>query len=622
MKFCALVQILCISLVVWIGGASPVSSAARNVFVLFDERLDLPGVAALDADLVATLRSKATDDIHIYREAMDLSRFNTDTYEILLRDFLRSKYTDKKIDVVVAAFGPALDFLLRHGETIFPGAPIVFCAIDKDELGHRSLPPHVRGIFIDRAFAPTLELALGLHPQTKRVTVIAGTSEFDSRLLQQAREEFRSYEDRVAFTYLTPLAFEEQLTEISHLPPDAVVLFVMLFRDGAGASFVPHDAVSRISAAANRPVYGFLDQFIGRGILGGSVYSLSAQGTEAAKLVLRVLADPAHSVPSPMEAPTMKVLFDWRQMQRWGISESSLPAGSEVWFREPTTWEQYGKQILLVALIIFVQAVLIAWLLFERRHRRRAEVRARDTMSDLMHLNRAATAGELSASIAHEVNQPLASIVANANAAIRWLAAPNINEAEAALKRIVASGHHAGDVIASVRAMFKRGGEERVYVQINQLIQNAVSLERIPIERKHVSLQLDLAERLPEVLGDRVQLLQVILNLIRNAVDAMGADGQRFLRIKTQVDNSGDILVSIEDSGQGMDSQVLARIFDPLFTTKREGLGIGLSICKTIIESHEGCIWVKSAVAEGSTFYIKLPRNRAGDGWVSMLRKQ
>ena len=268
MKFCASVRILCISLVVWIGGASPVSSAARNVFVLFDERLDLPGLAAPDADLVATLRSKATEDIHIYQETMDLSRFNTDTYEMLLRDFLRSKYRDKKIDVAVAAFGPALDFLLRHGETIFPGTPIVFCAIDKDELDHRSLPPHVRGIFIDRAFAPTLELALGLNPQTKRVTVIAGTSEFDSRLLQQAREEFRSYEDRVAFTYLTPLALEDQLTEISHLPPDAVVLFLTLFRDGAGASFVPNDVVSRISAAANRPVYGFLDQFIGRGILG------------------------------------------------------------------------------------------------------------------------------------------------------------------------------------------------------------------------------------------------------------------------------------------------------------------------------------------------------------------
>jgi hypothetical protein len=168
MKFCASVQVLCISLVVWIGGASPVSSAARNVLVLFDERLDLPGLAALDADLVATLRSKATDDIDIYREAMDLSRFNNDTYEILLRDFLRSKYRNKKIDVAVAVLGPALDFLLRHGETIFPGTPIVFCAIDKDELGHRSLPPHVRGIFIDRAFAPTLELALGVRFKVMR----------------------------------------------------------------------------------------------------------------------------------------------------------------------------------------------------------------------------------------------------------------------------------------------------------------------------------------------------------------------------------------------------------------------------------------------------------------------
>jgi signal transduction histidine kinase len=187
--------------------------------------------------------------------------------------------------------------------------------------------------------------------------------------------------------------------------------------------------------------------------------------------------------------------------------------------------------------------------------------------------------------------------------------------AEAAFKRIIAAGHHAGDVVATVRSLFKQRAEQRVNVKINDLIHNALSLERIEMERRQVSLRLDLAQGLPDVLGDRVQLLQVILNLIRNAVEAMSTDRRCILGVKSQVDESGDVLVSVEDSGTGIDKQNLTRIFEPLFTTKQQGLGIGLSICKSIIESHQGQLSVTSVVGEGTTFYIKLPRFRAGDGW-------
>jgi len=135
------------------------------------------------------------------------------------------------------------------------------------------------------------------------------------------------------------------------------------------------------------------------------------------------------------------------------------------------------------------------------------------------------------------------------------------------------------------------------------------------MERRRVSLRLDLAEGLPNVLGDRVQLLQVILNLIRNAIEAMSADRPRFLDVKSQVDESGDVLVLVEDSGTGIDKQNLTHIFDPLFTTKQQGLGIGLSICKSIIESHHGSLWVTSEIGKGSKFFIKLPRYKTGDGF-------
>src|SRR5262249_25634748 len=225
MRVCSALQILCSCLIVWVAGALPASSATRNVVLLYDERLELPGLAALDADLVGTLISSSADRIEVYRESMDLSRFGSESYKVLLRDFLRAKYADKKIDAVVAIIWPALDFLLNQGDAIFPGVPIVFCAIDKREIGDRSLPAHVRGILLKREFAPTLELALSLHPQTNRVAVVSGTSEFDARLVEDAIRELHAYEDRLAFTYLTGLPLQMLLTELSQLPPQTIVLF-------------------------------------------------------------------------------------------------------------------------------------------------------------------------------------------------------------------------------------------------------------------------------------------------------------------------------------------------------------------------------------------------------------
>ena len=168
-------QVLCTSLVIWAAAAVPASSSTtRHVVLLYDERLDLPGLAAIDADLVGTLVSSSSDRIEVYREAMDLSRFGSNTYQMLLSDFLRAKYANRKIDVAVAILGPALDFLLSNADAIFPGTPIVFCGVDSKEFGDRSLPPHVRGILVKREFASTLEIALSLHPQTKRVAVVAG----------------------------------------------------------------------------------------------------------------------------------------------------------------------------------------------------------------------------------------------------------------------------------------------------------------------------------------------------------------------------------------------------------------------------------------------------------------
>jgi signal transduction histidine kinase len=539
---------------------------------------------------------------------MDLSRFGSNTYQMLLRDFLRAKYANRKIDVAVAIMGPAFDFLLTNGDAIFPATPIVVCGVDRRELGDRSLPPHVRAILVKREFAPTLEIALRVQPEAKRVVVVAGTSEFDGRLLDLAKDEFRAFEGRLAFRYLTGLPLQEILTQLSALPPETIVLFTSFFQDGAGAAFVPHDVAQRIAEAANAPVYGFMDQYLGRGIVGGSLYSVSAHGTEAAKLILRVLTG-TELLPPTSEVQTNKVQFDWRQMQRWGIAESSLPAGSEIQFRDPNVWGQYRVQILTISAAILLQAALISWLIYEHRRRNLAEVQSRNSMSELTYMNRRAAAGELSASLAHEINQPLTGIATRAGAALRWLRAetPDLDKVGAGLEQIIAATHHAGDIVKSVRAMFKKDTNERLPIDINKLILAVLAIVRIDLQKNGVELQIQLDERIPDVEGDQVQLQQVVLNLVMNAIEAMQPGQPRVLKVKSEQGKPGMVHVSVEDSGTGIDPSNLDRVFNPLFTTKARGMGMGLSICHSIIQNHDGRIWVSTGTNGGSIFQFELP---------------
>jgi PAS domain S-box-containing protein len=395
---------LIIGLLLVLIGASPADCRTRQVVLLYDERTTLPGLAALDASIARTLTSSSAEPIEVYRESMDLSRFSSDTYLLLLQSYLRKKYADKKIDVVVAVMSPALDFLLSHENVVFPGTPIVFCGIDRRELGGRALPSRVTGVLLKRAFAPTLDIALKLHPRTRRVVFVAGTSEFDSRLLEQAREELLLYKDRLDFTYLTALPMHDLLSQVSELPPHTIVLYSTLFKDGAGAPFVPHDVAEHLAAASNAPVYGFLDQYLGRGIVGGRMYTMNAHGEAAAGLVLTVLAGiPPSNIPV-VEPEASVTQFDWRQLQRWGIRESQLPQGSTVLFRQMSFWDKYKLYVLGVAAILTVQAVIIGGLLLQRKRRRRAEEALRASEERLRLAQQAARIGSFEWNIRTGVN--------------------------------------------------------------------------------------------------------------------------------------------------------------------------------------------------------------------------
>jgi PAS domain S-box-containing protein len=239
-----------------------------------------------------------------------------------------------------------------------------------------------------------------------------------------------------------------------------------------------------------------------------------------------------------------------------------------------------------------------------------SERRYREVQVELAHVNRVTTIGQMAASIAHEVNQPIAATVTNAQAALHWLGAqpPDLEETRRALSRIVKDGTRAGDVIGRIRALVKKVPPRRDQLDINESIREVVALTRSELLRNGVSLQTQFAKGLPLIHGDRVQLQQVILNLIINAIEAMSgiSEGMRELRISTEEDASNGVLVTVRDSGPGLDPASLDRLFDAFYTTKPGGMGMGLSICRSIIEAHEGRVWATANVPQGAVFQFTL----------------
>jgi signal transduction histidine kinase len=567
------------------------------------------------------LERRSSELLEIYLASFAVARAANEGVTSRYADYLGAVFPGQRLDLAVTVGGPAMSFFQQYGRPFFPSTPLL-AIVDVNRVPS-NLEENETAVTSVFDLVRAAQNILQLLPETTNVSVVIGSAPLEQYWLARARLAFEPYADRVSVRWLNDFTFDDILKHVAALPPRSAILFLTLLRDAAGVAYPDHVVLSKLHAVANAPIFTADDSGFGLGPVGGTWPSTQDMTQYYASVALRILGGEALGglkLPGLVTGPPK---FDWREMRRWAISERQLPPGSTIYFRDPTAWERYRAQIVAVFAAILTQAAMISWLLYERRRRRVAEATTRQTMSDLLHVNRIATASELSASIAHEVNQPLMGIVANAYAGIRWLTAttPDLGSAEAAFRQIVAAGHRASDVIASVRALFKRDTEKRVAVQINQLIRNAVSLERRDIERHHVLLTLELNEWLPEILGDQVQLLQVILNLIRNAIDAVDSARTRTLRIKSERDESGDILVSVEDSGTGIDQQNVGRVFDPLFTTKSQGMGIGLSICRSIIESHDGRIWVTSTVGQGSTFFIKLPRYMAGDGWQQVEKK-
>jgi signal transduction histidine kinase len=546
--------------------------------------------------------------VTIYRESLDLSRFTGASYEQTLHDYLQEKYRDRPIGTVVAIGAGTLELVRRWRGEFWQHTPVVFALVDEAYLA--SLPPmsDVTGGTVKLPLADAITAARAVVPTLDSVALVGDA--WDRQVVfKNWKDEIPSAAAGLKVTELIDLTIREIRQRVAELPDRSAIIYSAVYSDGEGAFYPPATALALIAQKANRPIVVAAEPSLDAGGIGGFVLLPAMIGADAARRALRVIqGEAASNIPiSPAEGAVRPI--NWQQMQRWNVREADLPPGSEIRFREASFWEKYRWQSLSLVAAIFCQAVLIAFLLQERKRRGRAESEAQRRMSELAHVQRQATAGELSSSLAHELNQPLGAILTNAETAELILNSPNpdLTEIKQILADIRQDDIRASQVIAHMRSLLKRTPFELKEIDANEVVRNAFDVMLPQASTRKVAMYLQTCRTPVQIKGDAIQLQQVLLNLIANAMDAMGSIPLGRTIVGRTTIEKGRALISILDSGSGIPPNKFKEIFESFFTTKEQGMGVGLSIARTIVQAHKGQIWAENQREGGAVFWISLP---------------
>ncbi|HWO37376.1 MAG TPA: ATP-binding protein [Candidatus Acidoferrum sp.] len=542
--------------------------------------------------------------------SVSTARINDENVEREFAEYLSALFVHRSPDLVVAFGAPGGAFVQRHRKDLFDATPTILTAIEQRRVQQSALTENDTVVAVRQQPLVIFSNILQLLPKTKTIAVVIGNSPNERFWIGELQRELEPLKGRVTLVYWNDLSFEEVLKRAASLPPNSAIYWNQPQVDVLGAVHEGDRALKDLYSVANAPIFSYDDSFFNGEIVGGPMTSVSDGVRTTTDVALRILGgEKAADIKSTvLEYGPAK--YDWRQLQRWDISESNLPPGSEVYFRQPSVWELYRWHFMFVALLLFLQAALIAGLLRQRQRRVYAELQARQRMAELAHVNRFSMAGELTASIAHEINQPLGSIRMNAETLELILKdqEPDLDEIRELAAEIRRDDERASDVIIRLRSILKRKPFELRPFEINEVVDEAVELLSGLASTRNVEVSTLLSSESLPAMGDRVQLQQVIINLIMNSMDAVSSISgeKRWITVRTTRGDSM-ALISVSDCGLGVPADKLKEIFEPFFTTKQHGMGMGLSIARTIVEAHEGKIWAESRPDGGAFFCVVIP---------------
>ena len=568
----------------------------KQILVLNSTRQNEQFYVVSEREMPRLLTEGLGERVDIYTEYFDFTRFPHPDYETVYLDFLRGKYRERRFDLILVMGDPAADFMSRNRDVLFSGTPVVFYTLS---------PPtnpiaNSAGLLNNLKFGPSIELALTLQPDLEDVYVVVGPTARDRILESQARAEFRAFEGRVQFTYLSGLVTRDLEARLGTLPPHSAVYYVVVSHDGAGEVVQQMSYLSRVAAAANAPTYSWADVSVDAGIVGGRRRDQVAQMKAIATLALRVLrGERADDIPVSSHDTDVDAV-DWRQLRRWGLDESRLTASTRVMFREPSIWDQYQRYIVSAVVLMLMQSALIAGLLVQRAKRRRVElalrVRERDLQNSqaklrvsydrIRHLSRRLL-GEQEAErarIARELHDDI-----NQQLAILSIELDGLRSDQLPVQRLSRALETTQGISTSVREL-----SHRLHPSKLRLIGLVAALDNLRRDLSPPHLPIAFCHRnVPAEIDENVALC-----VFRVAQEALGNAVKHSDAGHIWVDLTGgpsSVALTITDDGKGFDFN------------SPPNAGLGLISMRERVESVGGVLEIHATPASGTRLTVTVP---------------
>ncbi|HSP42966.1 MAG TPA: ATP-binding protein [Luteolibacter sp.] len=588
----------------------------KRVMILNPYGRDTAPLSTVLASFRSTLAAETVQRVDFHDIPLDLTRFVQSNDEPLV-DFLEQRLKSHPADLVVAIASDGVTFANRHRARLFPNTPLLLVGAEP-----RLVPPDLVGnnatLVTQSVDLPgMIGQVLRMKPETKHLAVVLGATELERKWAGICRREFEPFSDRLEFIWLDALPLGEMLDRASKLPPDSFIFHGIFFEDADGIPCAENEALKRLHTVANAPIISLFASEFGLGSVGGKLYRDGDVGREAARVAARILNSESPDGIDPVILQPGTPVYDWRELRRWNIPVANLPPDHIIRFREPSFWERHRRPAIAFTSLAVLQAGLIVGLLINRRKlhqeqegKRIAIEQTMEMRDSLSHAGRVSLLGQLASSLAHELSQPLGAILRNAEAAEIMLKqpVPDLEELRAIIDDILRDDHRAGDVIQKLRSLLSKGRLDMQALDIGAVISDVIGLLHSDATGRHVHLTAEIEPGLSEVLGDRIHLQQVLLNLIVNAMDALDKHDKhgRQVRVSARLMNPGGIQVKVCDNGPGIPPEHIDRLFEPFYTTKATGMGMGLLVSQTIVEAHKGKLTAENQPEGGACFCFTL----------------
>jgi signal transduction histidine kinase len=606
---------LLLSMPCFSAGASQGLKKEKSVLVLFSLVPSTPAYRIMLDGIRQKLTDAFGENYNLHIEYLQTEHYPNGNYPKERFDLYNQKYRNVSLDLLICVGPDIVSTIRQHADKQLLELPAVSLDYDFSAFSYKteiSLNAQTTAFPIKVDPLGTISAALALFPQTRSVFIISGISGMDKIFLSITQEAVKQMRGQKVFVYFSNISMDDVLKKVRHLPPNSIIVVPYFNVDSKMVPYYNPESVRLISNAANAPVFAYSDMGLGDGSVGGYLISFKKTGLMMGESAVSILKGANPGSISISKKDYYEYLFDWRELRRWNINSELIPSGSIILFEEITFFGKYKWALTGGIFFLLLQSFLIARLVFLHRRQRLTVIHLLETENkfrELVREDRILRIGQMTASLSHELNQPLTAILSTAQAGIRFI---DSNKADPAMlkdifQNIEEDEKRAAAILSGIRSMMKLEKREKEPVNMNSLIEETIKIYKTEAAAHQVRLNMKLCDTPVYVMADRIQIQQVIINFLSNATQAMekitAADKNIFLAETMEGDS---VIVSVRDFGTGMTEHVKAGLFKPFVTIRKEGLGVGLAISRTIIDDHRGKIWGESMPGGGSTFSFSL----------------